>query len=307
MIYTVTFSPAIDYVVDLRTFEIGEINRTVKETAYPGGKGINVSMVLANLGKPSVATGFLGGFTGDFIKSELKKRNISSGFIEVDGVTRINVKIRAGKETAINGQGPHITEEQIEKLISQLEKLGKGDLLVISGTVPSSLPANIYEMILERINNSDVALIVDATKDILLNTLKYHPLLVKPNKEELEEMFGVKITSNDELVLTARKLLALGAKNAIVSLGGDGALLVGQNIEPCFLKAPQGKVVNTVGAGDSLVAGFIDAYLDTNDVRLAFKHGIAAGSASAFSETLATKAEVEALLKQMDRSKKTGI
>ena len=145
MIYTVTFSPAIDYVVDLRTFEIGEINRTVKEVAYPGGKGINVSIVLANLGKPSVATGFLGGFTGDFIKSELEKRNISSGFIEVDGLTRINVKIRAGKETAINGQGPHITDEQIERLIAQLGCLGKGDYLVISGTVPSSLPANIYE------------------------------------------------------------------------------------------------------------------------------------------------------------------
>ena len=301
MIYTVTFSPAIDYVVDLRTFEIGEINRTVREFAYPGGKGINVSMVLANLGKSSVATGFLGGFTGDFIKNELKKRNIASGFIEVDGVTRINVKIRAGKETAINGQGPHITEAQIEALIAQLEKLGKDDLLVISGTVPSSLPANIYEMILERIKGSGVTLIVDATKEILLNTLKYRPLLVKPNKEELEEMFGVKISNNDELILTAKKLLALGAENVIVSLGGDGALLVGQNIEPCLREAPQGKVVNTVGAGDSLVAGFIDAYVDTQDVRLAFKQGIAAGSASAFSETLATKEEVEAFLKQMDK------
>ena len=301
MIYTVTFSPAIDYVVDLRTFEIGEINRTVREFASPGGKGINVSIVLANLGKSSVATGFLGGFTGDFIKNELKKRNIASGFIEVDGVTRINVKIRAGKETAINGQGPHISEEQIEKLIAQLERLGEDDLLVISGTVPSSLPADIYEMILERIKGSGVTLIEDAPTEFLLSTLKYRPLLVKPNKEELEEMFGVKISDNDELILTAKKLLALGAENVIVSLGGDGALLVGQNIEPCLREAPQGKVVNTVGAGDSLVAGFIDAYVDTHDVRLAFKQGIAAGSASAFSETLATKEEVEALLKRMDK------
>ena len=300
MIYTVTFSPAIDYVVDLRTFEIGEINRTVKEVAYPGGKGINVSIVLANLGKSSVATGFLGGFTGDFIKNELKKRNISSGFIEVDGVTRINIKIRAGKETAINGQGPHITEEQIEKLISQLEKLEKGDYLVISGTVPSSLPANIYERILERIQGSGVTLIVDATKDILLNTLKYHPLLVKPNKEELEEMFGVKIENTDQLIANAKKLLVLGAENVIVSLGKDGALLVGQNIEPRLREAPPGKVVNTVGAGDSLVAGFIDAYIDTKDINFAFKQGIATGSASALSETLATKEEVEALLKIMD-------
>ena len=300
MIYTVTFSPAIDYVVDLRTFEIGEINRTVKEVAYPGGKGINVSIVLANLGKSSVATGFLGGFTGDFIKNELKKRNISSGFIEVDGVTRINIKIRAGKETAINGQGPHITEEQIEELISQLEKLEKGDYLVISGTVPSSLPANIYERILERIQGSGVTLIVDATKDILLNTLKYHPLLVKPNKEELEEMFSVKIEDTDGLIANAKKLLVLGAENVIVSLGKDGALLVGQNIEPRLREAPPGKVVNTVGAGDSLVAGFIDAYIDTKDINFAFKQGIATGSASALSETLATKEEVEALLKIMD-------
>ena len=300
MIYTVTFSPAIDYVVDLRTFEIGEINRTVKETAYPGGKGINVSMVLANLGKSSVATGFLGGFTGDFIKNELKKRNISSGFIEVDGVTRINVKIRAGKETAINGQGPHITEEQIEKLISQLERLGKGDYLVISGTVPSSLPANIYERILERIQGAGVTLIVDATKDILLNTLKYRPLLVKPNKEELEEMFDVKIENTDQLIANAKKLLVLGAENVIVSLGKDGALLVGKNTEPCLRPAPPGKVVNTVGAGDSLVAGFIDAYIDTRDINFAFKQGIATGSASALSETLATREEVEALLTQMD-------
>ena len=300
MIYTVTFSPAIDYVVDLTKFEIGEINRTQQEQAFPGGKGINVSLVLANLGKSSVATGFLGGFTGDFIKQELAKRHISSGFIEVNGTTRINVKIRAGKETAINGQGPHITEEEIEKLISQLEKLGKDDLLVISGTVPKSLPDNIYEMILERIKDNGVTVIVDATKEILLNTLKYHPLLVKPNKEELEEMFGVTINNNQELIDNASKLLKLGARNVIVSLGGDGALLVGEGLEPTLRKAPQGKVVNTVGAGDSLVAGFIAEYQDSKNIAKAFKQGIATGSASAFSEYLATKEEVEALLKQMD-------
>lgn len=300
MIYTVTFSPAIDYVVDLTKFEIGEINRTQQEQAFPGGKGINVSLVLANLGKSSVATGFLGGFTGDFIKKELAKRHISSGFIEVNGTTRINVKIRAGKETAINGQGPHITDEEIEQLISQLEKLNKDDLLVISGTVPKSLPDNIYELILERIKDNGVTVIVDATKEILLNTLKYHPLLVKPNKEELEEMFNVTINSDQELIDNASKLLKLGARNVIVSLGGDGALLVGEGLEPTLRKAPQGKVVNTVGAGDSLVAGFIAEYQDSKDIAKAFKQGIATGSASAFSEYLATKEEVEALLKQMD-------
>ena len=300
MIYTVTFSPAIDYVVDLTKFEIGEINRTQQEQAFPGGKGINVSLVLANLGKSSVATGFLGGFTGDFIKQELAKRHISSGFIEVNGTTRINVKIRAGKETAINGQGPHITDEEIEQLISQLEKLNKDDLLVISGTVPKSLPDNIYEMILERIKDNGVTVIVDATKEILLNTLKYHPLLVKPNKEELEEMFNVTINNDQELIDNASKLLKLGARNVIVSLGGDGALLVGEGLEPTLRKAPQGKVVNTVGAGDSLVAGFIAEYQDSKNIAKAFKQGIATGSASAFSEYLATKEEVEALLKQMD-------
>ena len=300
MIYTVTFSPAIDYVVDLTKFEIGEINRTQQEQAFPGGKGINVSLVLANLGKSSVATGFLGGFTGAFIKEELAKRNISSGFIEVEGLTRINVKIRAGKETAINGQGPHITDEDIEKLISQLEKLTKDDLLVISGTVPKSLPSNIYEMILERIKGNGAEVIVDATKEILLNTLKYHPLLVKPNKEELEEMFNVTIKNDAELIENASKLLKLGARNVIVSLGGDGALLVGEGIEPELRSAPQGKVINTVGAGDSLVAGFIAEYLDSRDIKKAFKQGIATGSASAFSEYLATKEEVMALLNKMN-------
>ena len=301
MIYTVTFSPAIDYVVDLTNFEIGEINRTQQEQAFPGGKGINVSLVLANLGKSSVATGFLGGFTGAFIKEELAKRNISSGFIEVNGLTRINVKIRAGKETAINGQGPHITDEDIDKLISQLEKLTKDDLLVISGTVPKSLPSNIYEMILERIKDNGAEVIVDATKEILLNTLKYHPLLVKPNKEELEEMFNVSIKNDAELIENASKLLKLGARNVIVSLGGDGALLVGEDVDAELRKAPQGKVVNTVGAGDSLVAGFIAEYLDSRDIKKAFKQGIATGSASAFSEYLATKEEVLALLNKMDK------
>ena len=301
MIYTVTFSPAIDYVVDLTNFEIGEINRTQQEQAFPGGKGINVSLVLANLGKSSVATGFLGGFTGAFIKEELAKRNISSGFIEVNGLTRINVKIRAGKETAINGQGPHITDEDIDKLISQLEKLTKDDLLVISGTVPKSLPSNIYEMILERIKDNGAEVIVDATKEILLNTLKYHPLLVKPNKEELEEMFNVSIKNDAELIENASKLLKLGARNVIVSLGGDGALLVGEGVDAELRKAPQGKVVNTVGAGDSLVAGFIAEYLDSRDIKKAFKQGIATGSASAFSEYLATKEEVLALLNKMDK------
>jgi len=300
MIYTVTFSPAVDYIVDLPCLEVGAINRTRGEHVLAGGKGINVSIVLSNFGRPSVATGFLGGFTGRYIAEELEKRGIRSGFVQVDGLTRINVKLRGREETAINGQGPHITDAQIEELMKQLEALTPEDLLVISGTIPSSLPSNIYEVILERVKKTGCQTIVDATKDILLNTLKFEPLLVKPNREELEEMFGVTIVTDEDLIANAEKLLDLGAKNVIVSLGGDGALLVGKGIEPVLLPAPQGKVVNTVGAGDSLVAGFIDEYLHSGNIAKAFRKGIATGSASAFSEGLATKEEVEALLIQMD-------
>ena len=300
MIVTLTFSPAIDYVVDLDRLEVGAINRSKGEHCMPGGKGINVSIVLANLGQESIATGFLGGFTGDFIRNELNGMGIRSEFIEVEGNTRINVKLRGAEETAINGQGPRIGADKIEELMVQLEKLTSKDLLVISGTVPSSLPSDIYEKILERIKDNRVELIVDATNDILLNTLKYQPLLVKPNQEELEEMFHTVIHNQDELIDNAKKLLGLGAKNVIVSLGGKGALLVGNGLEPLHLDAPKGKVVNTVGAGDSLVAGFIDEYVRSGNIAKAFRQGIATGSASAFSEGLATKGEVEALLQKME-------
>lgn len=299
MIHTLTFSPALDYVVDLKSFEVGAINRTAREHAMPGGKGINVSLVLSNLGRPSVASGFLAGFTGDYIEKELLSHNVKADFVRVDGLTRINVKIRCGEETAINGQGPNIPEEKIEELLRKLERLGPEDLLVISGTVPSTLPSNIYEIILERIKDTHVSVIVDATKSILLNTLKYKPLLVKPNKEELGEMFGVVINNDDELIAYSKKLLDMGALNVIVSLGGDGAFMVGRDVPPIFLKAPQGKVINTVGAGDSLVAGFIDEYLNSGDLLRAFRQGVATGSASAFSDGLATVEEVKALLQRM--------
>lgn len=299
MIYTLTFSPAIDYVIDLDELVIGAINRSKGEHTMPGGKGINVSIVLSNLGKGSLATGFLGGFTGEYIKKELTERGIKTHFIEVDGTTRINVKIRGKEETAINGQGPSIGEEKIEELMRELEKIQKGDLLVISGTIPSTLPSDIYERILERIKGKGNELVVDTNKDILLKTLKYHPVLVKPNKEELEEMFETTIENDEDLIKNAAKLMDMGAKNVIVSLGGDGALLIGEGIEPLKIAAPKGKLVNSVGAGDSLVAGFIDEYLNSGNVVKAFKRGVATGSASAFSEGLATKEEVEALLNKM--------
>ena len=299
MIYTVTFSPAIDYVVDLDKLEIGAINRSKGEHSLPGGKGINVSIVLSNFKTPSIATGFLGGFTGQFIEDELDKLGVKSDFVKVDGLTRINVKLRGKEETAINGQGPHISEENIEELMKKLEKLNEKDLLVISGTVPSSLPSDIYQKILERIKDNKVQVIIDSNKDILLNTLKYHPLLVKPNQEELEEMFSVKINNDEELIANAKKLLALGAKNVIVSLGKYGALLVNHEVS-ILSGCPDGKVVNTVGAGDSLVAGFIDEYIKTGNIVMAFYKGIATGSASAFSEGLAKEEEVEALLHKLE-------
>ena len=299
MIYTLTFSPAIDYVVDLDSFKIGEINRTNKERLSPGGKGINVSMVLANLGQHSVATGFNGGFTGQYIKDELYRRNIKANFIDVDGLTRINVKINGEKETAINGQGPHIGDAEIEKLIRRLERLTSEDILVISGAIPASLPKNIYELVLDRIEDNNVTLIIDTTNDVLLKTLRYHPFLIKPNKAELEEIFNVTINDDKELVEYANKLLKKGARNVIVSLGAEGALMVGEGLEPMFLKAPHGIIKNTVGAGDSLIAGFLDEYLTCGDMVRAFRKGVATGSASAFSETLATREEVEAVLAKM--------
>ena len=297
MIYTVTFSPALDYIVDLDKLDVGAINRTKKETMLPGGKGINVSLVLSNLRTKSVAMGFVGGFIGKYIEDEMKAHNIESDFVHLNGNTRINVKIKGMVETAINGQGPKVESKDIETLINKLTKLTSKDVLVISGAIPNTLPSDTYERILERIKDQHVQLIVDTTKDTLLKTLPYHPVLVKPNKEELEELFNVKINNDEELVTNAKRLIELGAQNVIVSLGGDGALLVQGNGEYKITRSPKGKVINTVGAGDSLVAGFIDEYYRSGDINKAFKRGIACGSASAFSENLATLEKVEELEK----------
>lgn len=299
MIYTVTFSPAIDYVMDLDQFNIGDINRSISESFLPGGKGINVSIVLSNLGAKTVATGFLGGFVGEYIKSELNKLNITSDFIDVDGITRINVKIRSNEETAINGQGPHISDEDVEKLINKLQNIKENDFLVISGAIPKTLPSNTYEKILSRLKNKNIKIVVDCTKDTLLKTLSYNPFMIKPNKEELEEVLNCKINDDIELERQVTKLIELGAENVIVSLGKDGAFIKGKNIQALKIKAPNGKVVNTVGAGDSLVAGFLYEYERTGNLIDSLKVGVATGSASAYSENLATKEEVLNLLSKM--------
>lgn len=297
MIYTVTFSPALDYIVDLDELKVGAINRSKKEKMLAGGKGINVSFVLSNLGTKSVAMGFLGGFIGDYIQKQVQSKGIDCDFVRLNGNTRINVKLKGMVETAINGQGPEVGEEKIEELIKKLEALNEEDILVISGAIPSNLPSDTYERILDRIKNQHVQLVVDTTKETLLKTLPHHPILVKPNKEELEELFSSSISNDEDLIFYAKKLIEMGAQNVIVSLGGEGAMLVKGDGSHLKQASPKGKAINTVGAGDSLVAGFLDEYVRSRDIEKAFKRGIATGSASAFSEELATLEEVEALLK----------
>lgn len=292
MIYTVTFSPAIDYILELDEFKLGEINRTTKEKVMPGGKGINVSIVLKNLGYPSVACGFVAGFVGSYLVEALNQKGIKTAFIEVEGLTRINVKIEKPCETAINAVGPAINEENIKVLFEQLRKCGKGDIITFCGAFPSKLKGEEYHKLLEDLNASGVEFIVDTTKENLLSGLKYHPLLVKPNKEELEELFNIKINTEQELLKYAKQLVELGAKNVIVSLGGDGALFVNKE-QSIRATSPKGKVINTVGAGDSLVAGFLGEYIESKDLVKAFYKGMSAGSASAFSQNLASKEEAE--------------
>ena len=301
MIYTLTVSPSIDYVVDVNDFKIGNINRSSKEEAFIGGKGINVSLVLNNLDRESIALGYIGGFTGRYIKDELNRLDIKNDFIELDGLTRINVKLKGEKETAINGIGPIINKEDIEALIKKLKRLNESDYLIMSGALPSSVHINIYEEILKRIS-SKVEVIVDTSSKTLLDILKYHPFLIKPNKEELEELYDVVINNDDDLINYSKRLIELGAKNVIVSLDKDGALLANKDIV-IKSNSPKGTVINSVGAGDSLVAGFIDEYLRSKDIAKAFYYGIASGSASTFSNKLATKEEIDYLYSKVDEWK----
>lgn len=295
MIYTLTFSPAVDYIVDVDDLKIGAINRTKNEIFMPGGKGINVSIVLSNLGMKSKALGFVGGFSGEFIKDELKKKNIETDFVDVDGITRINMKIRSSEESAINGMGPILNDEDINKLVEKLKILNKEDYLVISGKIPASVSDAQFENILRVASENGARIVVDTEGKMLLTSLKYNPFLIKPNKEELEGLFNITINSDLDIEVYAKKLLDKGAKNVIVSLGSDGAILV-NNETVCKLAAPKGDAKNTVGAGDSLLAGFIYAYITSQDMQKALKFAIAAGSATAFSDGLASKEDINAYI-----------
>lgn len=299
MIYTVTFNPSLDYIVRLDSFTAGEINRVNYEQVLGGGKGINVSIVLGNLGHESTALGFTAGFTGEEIKRQLDGFGIKHDFVQLpEGFTRINVKVKADKETEINGQGPDISEAKREELFEKLDTLAEGDTLVLAGSIPKTLPDDIYEKIMARLEGRGIRIIVDAEKKLLLNVLKYHPFLIKPNNHELGDMFGVKLTTDEEIITYAKKLQEKGAQNVLISMAGDGAILLTADGKHYKSPAPKGKLVNSVGAGDSMVAGFITGYTESKgDFETAFHMGVATGSASAFSENLATRPEVEALLK----------
>lgn len=303
MIYTVTFNPSLDYIVSVDNFELGKVNRTCAELIFPGGKGINVSMVLKNLDVDSEALGFMAGFTGREIEGLLEDRQVRSNFIEVkDGMSRINVKLRSNEESEINGMGPAISSEDIKKLYGQLDQLKEGDVLVLAGSIPSVMPESMYMDIMKYLEDKKLKIVVDATKDLLLNVLPYHPFLIKPNNYELGEIFGVELKTKEDVIPYAKKLQEKGAVNVLISMAGEGALLVTEEGQVIESNPPKGQVRNSVGAGDSMVAGFIAGYLHSGNYEEAFYTGLCTGSASAFSDNLATKEEVADLLKQFGKN-----
>lgn len=297
MVYTVTFNPALDYVVRMSSFEAGATNRTESDELQWGGKGINVSTVLRNLGIDNVALGFLAGFTGQALDQGLRKVGIATDFIWLpEGLTRINVKIKAGQETEINGVGPGIPAAALEELFAKLDRLQKGDVLVLAGSIPASLPDDVYQRILARLEGRDILTVVDATRDLLCAVLPYRPFLIKPNNHELGEIFGKVLTTDGEIEECARRLQERGARNVLVSMAGAGSLLLDETGAVHRLGVPKGKVHNSVGAGDSMVAGFLAGWLEHRDYAMAHRLGAATGSATAFSDGLATKEQVLELL-----------
>lgn len=297
MVYTVTFNPALDYVVRVEDFQPGETNRTYSDEVQFGGKGINVSTVLRNLGVDNVALGFLAGFTGKGLEQGLREIGINTDFIWLErGLTRINVKIKAGQETEINGQGPDISAAALDRLFAKLDQLKEGDVLVLAGSIPRSIPDDIYQRILRRLDGRGVLTAVDATRDLLCAVLPYRPFLIKPNDRELGEIFGKTLTADAEIEDCARQLQAKGARNVLVSMAGAGSLLVDETGETHRLGVPKGTVRNSVGAGDSMVAGFLAGWLKEHDYTAAHRMGAAAGSATAFSDGLAEAGAVRALL-----------
>lgn len=300
MFYTMTLNPALDYNMTLDTFEAGRVNRAVKEEIIPGGKGLMVSRMLRNLGVESTAFGLVAGFTGEELTRLVHGLGIRTDFVKLpEGATRINVKLWGGLEGEINAGGPACDKESLQTLFDKLSALTKEDTLILAGSVPKSLPKDLYEEIMRYFGEERPRIVVDATKELLLNVIGLHPFLVKPNHHELGELYGVTLTTKEDVMLYAKRLRAEGAENVLVSMAGDGAVLAAADGSVWFGEAPKGVVVNTVGSGDSMVAGFTSAYVETGCYETAFRRGIASGSASAFSAELGTKEEVEALLKQV--------
>lgn len=301
MIYTVTLNPSLDYIVSVDNFRLGYTNRTASELLLPGGKGINVSVVLRNLAVESRALGFVAGFTGDEIVSRLEEMGVGTDFIRLAcGISRINFKLSSVEGTEVNGRGPEIENNSVEELMGQLAGLQDGDILFLSGSIPSSMPEDIYRQILDRLQGKRIETVIDASGKLLENTLEYRPMLIKPNHHELGEMFGREIRSREEALPWAEKLQAMGARNVLVSMAGEGAVLLAEDGSAYEAEAPQGKLVNSVGAGDSMAAGFMAGWLEKQDYRHAFHMGVAAGSASAFSEYLARGEEIRALYEKVE-------
>lgn len=299
MIYTVTLNPSVDYVVQVNNFALHSLNRMEKEVKYPGGKGINVSRVLKRIDVSSKALGFIGGFTGRFIQEKLEEEGIATDFIEVDGDSRINIKLKTEQETEINGKGPVILSEQLERLIQQIGNLQEGDVLLLAGSIPTSLPESLYKEITKECSARGVKVAVDASGKALIDVVKHRPFFIKPNHHELGELFDVEIQSIQDAALYGKKLLEMGAEHVVVSMAGDGALFLAKE-HAYFANVPKGQVVNSVGAGDSLVAGFLGTYEKTRDLKEAFRFGVATGSATAFSSDLAEKEKIEELLLQVE-------
>jgi 1-phosphofructokinase len=300
MIYTVTFNPSLDYIVSVEDFKLGLTNRTSSEKLLPGGKGINVSTVLGNLGIESTALGFVAGFTGDEVVRRLEEMGVRNGLIPIEkGFTRINLKLKSIDGTEINGQGPHISAEKVQILMDQLNELEEGDVLFLSGSIPESMPDDAYQKIMEMLDGRGVMISVDATRDLLTKVLPYHPFLIKPNNHELGEIFDVELTTRESVVPYAKQLQERGAQNVLVSMAGEGAVLIAADGTVYDAPAPKGTLVNGVGAGDSMVAGFMAGWMEKQSYEYAFHMGVAAGSASAFSENLATKDEIQQVYQQV--------
>ena len=301
MIYTVTLNPSIDYVVHVDKLIGGITNRTSSEEYYFGGKGINVSHVLAELDLDNTALGFVAGFTGEAIEKGTSHPRIKTDFIHLkEGVSRINVKIKSDEETEINGQGPHIDDEALEAFMKKTDGISDGDTLILSGSIPKTMPDDVYERILERLKDRNVRIVVDATKKLLVNALKYRPFLIKPNRQEISELFGVKVEDEETTLFYARRLQEMGAKNVLVSLGGDGAMLLDETGRVHKAAAAKGRVLNTVGSGDSMVAGFVAGCMLKNDYAYALRLGTACGGATAFLPGLATRKKIDELMAQND-------